>query len=249
MMEAYTDFASVYDVMMSNIPYSEWAEYAKELLEDEGFKAGATIAEVGCGTGSFMMEMDKLGYKVSGFDLSPDMLAVAKKKFEEAGKEEVVFGEQDMRELDLPEKTDVILCVCDSINYILEPEDLAKTFRAFEKNLKSNGVVILDLKTKDFYENVLAYNTMAENFENCSYIWDNYYHEDERINEYVLTIYAREGKFYRRFEENHFQKAYEVDEVAELARQNGFTNIKIYDAFSKDKPSKKSERVYFVLKR
>ena len=108
----------------------------------------------------------------------------------------------------------------------------------------------MDLKTRYFYENVLAYNTMAENFPTCSYIWDNYYHENDRVNEYLLTLFVQEGKHhYRKYIETHFQKAYEVDEVIEVARKSGFTNISVYDAFTMDKPDKGSERVYFVFRR
>lgn len=248
-MGMYTDFAYVYDVMMGDIPYEEWAEYAKGLLEENGIKPGAHVAELGCGTGSFTMEMCKLGYKMTGIDLSPDMLSVAKSKFEDTEYSDTVLSEQDMTGFSLPEKADALISVCDSVNYIMEEESLEKLFTCAGKNLKSNGVFIMDLKTRYFYENVLAYNTMAENFENCSYIWDNYYHEEERVNEYLLTLFVQDGKFYRKYVENHFQKAYEVDEVMDAARKNGFTGIKVYDAFTREKPGKCSERVYFVFRR
>ncbi|MGN0514323.1 MAG: class I SAM-dependent DNA methyltransferase [Lachnospiraceae bacterium] len=248
-MEAYTDFAYVYDTMMKDIPYAEWAEYVKTLLQDDKIGKGATVAELGCGTGSFTLEMSKLGYTMTGVDISPDMLSVARSKFEDTEYDKVVFCEQDMTEFELPEKADAIVSVCDSVNYLIEDGDLDKLFVRVNENLKSNGSFIVDLKTRFFYENVLAYNTMAENFENCSYIWDNYYHEEERINEYLLTVFVKEGKLYRKFVENHFQRAYEVDDLIETARKNGFTQIKVYDAFTKEKPGKQSERVYFVFRR
>lgn len=248
-MDAYTSFASVYDVMMNDIPYEEWAEYVKLLLEKNDVKSGAHIEELGCGTGSFTMEMCKLGYKMGGIDLSGDMLSIATDKFKETEYQDVVFSEQDMQEFELPEKVDAIVSVCDSMNYIIEEGGLDKVFKQAEKALKSNGCFIFDLKTKYFYENVLAYNTMAANFDNCSYIWDNYYHEDECINEYMLTLFIQDTKFFRKFVEMHYQKAYDIDEVMDCARRNGFTNIKVYDAFGLDAPFKCSERVYFVLRR
>lgn len=248
-MEAYTDFAYVYDVMMGSIPYDEWADYVKELLEKEHIKAGAQVVELGCGTGAFTLEMCKRNYRMTGIDLSPDMLSVAKAKFEDTEYSDVVFSEQNMTEFEIPEKVDAVVSVCDAVNYVLEEDGLDNIFKCVEKSLKANGIFIMDLKTRYFYENVLAYNTMAENFENCSYIWDNYYHEEERVNEYLLTVFVQEGNLYRKFVENHFQKAYEVEEVVNAARRNGFTNIKIYDAFSTDKPGKGSERVYLIFRR
>lgn len=248
-MDAYTDFAYVYDTMMSDIPYDEWADYVKELLADEDIKPGAKVVELGCGTGSFTLEMCKGGFRMTGIDISSDMLSVASAKFEQTEYSGVVFSEQDMTEFSLPERVDALVSVCDSVNYLLNEGDLDNLFDRAEKSLKSNGVFIVDLKTKYFYENVLAYNTMAANFDNCSYIWDNYYHEEERVNEYLLTVFVREGKLYRKFVESHFQKAYELDEVINAARRNGFINISIYDAFTKDKPGKCTERVYFVFRR
>lgn len=248
-MGMYTDFAYVYDVMMSGIPYDEWAEYVKELLEKNDIMPGARLAELGCGTGTFAMEMCKGGYKMTGIDLSSDMLSVATSKFEDTEYADTVFSEQDMTDFSLPEKVDACISICDSVNYIMEEDGMDKLFECVAKNLKSNGVFIMDLKTRYFYENVLAYNTMAENFENCSYIWDNYYHEEERVNEYLLTGFVREGKLYRKFVENHFQKAYEVEEVMNAARRCGFTGIKVYDAFTWENPGKRSERVYFVFRR
>lgn len=248
-METYTNFAYVYDIMMGAVPYDEWAEYVKMLLEKEDIRSGSRIVELGCGTGAFTLQMCNLGYKMTGIDLSPDMLSVARDKFEKTDFADTVFSEQDMQEFTLPEKVDALVCVCDSINYIMDKEGLEKVFRCAEQSLKSNGVFIVDLKTKHFYENVLAYNTMAENFPTCSYIWDNYYHEEERVNEYMLTLFVQDGKFFRRFIENHFQKAYETDEMIQAARRSGFTNISVYDAFTTDKPDKNSERVYFVFRR
>lgn len=248
-MEAYTDFAYVYDVMMKDIPYDEWAAYVKEILIRNKIKPGAHIAELGCGTGSFTMELSKLGYRMTGIDLSSDMLSVAASKFKDSEYADVVFSEQDMADFSLPEKADAIVSVCDSVNYLTEDGNLDSMFDCVSKNLKSNGVFIMDLKTEYFYENVLAYNTMAENFENCSYIWDNYYHEEEKINEYLLTVFVKEGKLYRKFVENHFQRAYDMDDIMNAARRNGFTGIKAYDAFTFDKPGKCSERIYFEFRR
>lgn len=248
-MDAYTGFAYVYDEMMADIPYDEWAQYTKKLLEYDDIKPGAHLAELGCGTGSFTMEMCKLGYKMTGIDISTDMLSVAKNKFEDGEYSDTVFSEQSMADFELPEKADACVSICDSVNYLMEDKDIEGLFKSVDKNLKSNGIFIMDLKTRYFYESVLAYNTMAANFENCSYIWDNYYHDDESVNEYLLTIFTKEGDKYRKFEETHFQKAYDLDKIENIARKFGFTNIKIYDAFTMDKPVKCSERVYFVFRR
>lgn len=248
-MEAYTDFAYVYDKMMKDIPYDEWADYTMSLLAGNEIKAGASITELGCGTGSFTMEMCKLGYRMTGIDISTDMLSVARDKFENSSYRNIVLSQQDMTDFALPQKADAFVCVCDSLNYLIEEGSLEKMFQCILANMKKSGVAIIDMKTRYFYENVLAYNTLAENFDDCSYIWDNYYHEEEHINEYILTVFAKEDKLYRKFEENHFQRAYTINEVLNAAKEAGFATTKVYDAFTMNKPDKISERVYFVFGR
>ena len=69
-MEAYTGFASVYDMFMDNIPYEEWCEYIVDLLDTYGVEKESMIADLGCGTGKITELLSKRGYDMIGIDKS-----------------------------------------------------------------------------------------------------------------------------------------------------------------------------------
>ena len=268
-MEAYSDFATVYDTFMDETPYEVWGDYVAELIEEFGISKPQAVAEaaeedteaaleqernliveLGCGTGSFTQVMKKKGYDIMGIDMSPDMLNIARNK---AAKEnlDIMYLEQDMRELDLYCTAGTIVSVCDSVNYLLEDEDVVETFRLVNNFLYPGGIFIFDFNTLYKYSEVIGDATIAENREDCSFIWDNYYHEDEHINEYDLTIFVRtpgEEEVFRRFSETHYQRGYTVEEMKVYLKEAGLELVKIIDADTHKAPTAESQRIYIVAR-
>ena len=80
-MEAYTNFAAVYDTFMDNIPYEEWGDYLKELLKKNQVEEGLVL-DLGCGTGTMTEILAEAGYDMIGVDNSEDMLEIAMEKKE-----------------------------------------------------------------------------------------------------------------------------------------------------------------------
>lgn len=244
-MEAYTSFAQVYDMFMDNIPYDEWCKYLVEMLKKYGIEDGLVL-ELGCGTGSVTRRLEQANYNMIGIDNSEDMLSIAR----ENGPESILYLLQDMTEFELYGTVNAVISICDSINYILEEEDLLKVFKLVNNYLEKDGIFIFDLNTMYKYSEIMGDTVIAENRDEGSFIWENTYFEDEQINEYNLTLYIKdhiEDK-YNRYEEIHYQKAYSIDTVIKLLEKAGMEFVAVYDAFSWDKPGKKSERVYFVAK-
>ena len=252
-MEAYTSFAQVYDLFQDNIPYGEWADYLKSLLNEYGVKDGLVL-DLGCGTGSITELLAKAGYDMIGVDNSEDMLEIAMDKRSRSGLD-ILYLLQDMREFELYGTVKAAVSICDSMNYIMEPEELTQVFRLANNYLDPGGVFIFDLNTEYKYKEILGDRTIAENREECSFIWDNYYYEEERINEYELNLFIREdaeseteGDFYRRFRETHFQRAYTLEEITRIVEESGLQFVTAYEAFTKEPPSKNSERIYVIAR-
>ena len=246
-MEAYTSFARVYDTFMDNIPYEEWAEYLTALLKEYNVADGLVL-DLGCGTGTMTELLASKGYDMIGADYSEEMLEVAMEKRAESG-HDILYLLQDMREFELYGTVRAVVSVCDSVNYITEEEDLEEVFRLVNNYLDPKGVFIFDFKTLYNYQTVLGDRTIAEKREECSFIWDNYYYEDEKINEYELTLFIQdEGDMYRKFEEIHYQRAYTLDEMIRLVKASGLEFVTAYDAFTKNVPNEKSERIYIVAR-
>ena len=123
-MEAYSEFAQVYDLFMDNIPYEEWCDYLVTLLKRHGVDDGLVL-ELGCGTGNMTEALKSRGYDMIGIDNSEEMLAEAIEKNMEndsdTGETPALYLCQDMREFELDGTVRAVVSVCDSMNYILEP--------------------------------------------------------------------------------------------------------------------------------
>lgn len=245
-MEAYSGFAQVYDTFMDNIPYEEWSRYLVALLKENGVEEGLVV-DLGCGTGIITRYLEKAGYDMIGIDNSQEMLSIAREKSPNS----ILYLLQDMRNFELYGTVKAAISICDSINYIMSEEELLQVFELVNNYLDPGGIFIFDINTEYKYQAILADNTIAENREDKSFIWDNYYYEDEMVNEYDLTIYVKnekEDNLYIRYDETHYQKAYTLDTIQSLLKRAGMEYITAYHAFSKEKPNKESERIYIIAK-
>ena len=245
---AYQSFARVYDMFMNNVPYAEWADYVQGLLGEYGIEDGLVL-ELGCGTGSLTELLSARGYDMIGVDNSADMLEIALDKKMESG-QDILYLLQDMREFELYGTVRAVISICDSMNYITEEEDLLTVFRLVNNYLDPGGVFIFDLNTLYKYREIMGECTIAENRDDGSFIWDNYFDEESDINEYELTLFIPEGDegLFRKYEEIHYQRGYELETIKALLCEAGMTFVGAYDAFTKEPPREDSERIYVIAK-
>ena len=247
-MEAYTSFAEVYDTFMDNVPYTEWADYLQSVLKEDGIEDGLVL-ELGCGTGSMTEELAARGYDMIGVDNAQEMLEIAMRKKEKSG-HDILYLLQDMQEFELYGTVRAVVSVCDSVNYI-DREGLLEVFRLVNNYLDPEGLFVFDFNTEYKYETVLGSRTIAEDRKDCSFIWDNYYYEDEKINEYELTLFIREQEddsLYRKYQETHYQRAYTLEEIKSLLGGAGLVFVAAYDAYTKEAPDEKSERISVIAR-
>ena len=247
-MEAYTSFAEVYDTFMDNVPYEEWAEYLAELLQEYDIEDGLVL-DLGCGTGSLTEILATKGYDMIGADGSAEMLEIAMEKKAQSG-HDILYLLQDMREFELYGTVRAVVSVCDCVNYITDEKELEQVFRLVNNYLDPEGIFIFDFNTEYKYKEILGEQTIAEDREDCSFIWDNYYYEDESMNEYELTLFIKEqdSNLYRKYQEMHYQKAYTLDAMRELIEWSGLECVTSYDAYTRKAPTETSERICVVAR-
>ncbi|MCL2049677.1 MAG: class I SAM-dependent methyltransferase [Defluviitaleaceae bacterium] len=247
MSEAYRGFASVYDALMTNAPYDDWAAYINMRLEEVyggREKKNIIVLDLACGTGNITLRMAKMGYDMLGVDISEDMLAEASRKACEHGAS-ILFLSQDMRELNLYGTVDAAICVCDGMSYILEERELSEIFGRVRLFLNSGGIFIFDMNTeykfKELYSNFI-FEGDGENGE--LYEWQNKYESDTKINEYQVVFHGSREPFM----EIHRQRAYAPQDVCKMLAEAGFASVETQDGYS-DKPlTPKSERAVYVAR-
>lgn len=238
-MSAYTSFASVYDLFMDNVPYEEWADYLEIILNRYGISDGL-VADLGCGSGTITELLAAKGYDMIGIDISSEMLAIANEKKIKSG-HDILYLCQDMREFELYGTVRAIVSLCDSINYILDEEDLLQVFKLVHNYLDYEGLFVFDINTPYKYEELLADNTFAENREDAAFIWDNYFDATTGINEYDLTLFIqKEDGLFERFEEVHEQKSYDTELITKLLTEAGLKVLSIEGD---------EERKYFIAQK
>lgn len=243
-MSSYGRFANLYDELMTDFNYEDWFKYIKEIFIKYN-KNPKKVLEMACGTGNLSYYLAKEGYDLTCFDLSSDMLSRAYDKLRKYKNVDIM--NQNMIDFNLKKSYEAVISICDSINYITKKEDLEKTFLNVWKHLEKDGIFIFDINSYYKLKYIIGNNTFIEDRENVFYTWENYYSEDEDICEFYLTFFFSDnGINYERFNEEHIEKAYKVEEIEELLYKVGFSKVDYYKGFSFEKVDKETERINFV---
>lgn len=246
-MEAYKDFARVYDIFMDETPYEGWCRRLTGLLDRYEIPKGLVL-DLGCGTGTLTELLAQAGYDMIGIDNSEDMLNAAQEKKQASGRD-ILYLLQDMREFELYGTVAAVVSVCDSLNYLLREEELTETFRLVNNYLDPGGLFIFDFNTVYKYQEIIGDRVIAENREECSFIWENYYEEETRLNEYDLTIFVRqEGGLFRRFQETHLQKGYTLEQIKSCLAAAGMEFLEAFDEAESGPVTSTSERIYCIAR-
>ena len=167
----------------------------------------------------------------------------------QSGKRFIPFVCQNMTQLSVHRPMDAIVCACDGVNYLTDPEEISAFLKSAYGCLKSGGLLLFDISSAYKLETVLGNETFTETADDYAYIWNNAFDPETRLCEMDLTFFVREGERYRRFSEQHIQRAHTVPELLEQLRRNGFTDIRVYDAFTRNPVLPDSERIQFTAKK
>lgn len=256
----YNNFAQIYDTLMQDIPYEKWAGRINTWIEKYGIskkRPGEAedeneenlVVDLGCGTGTLTEMLAKSGYDMIGIDNSEDMLNIAAgKKF--VNQTKTLYLCQNMQKMELYSTVGTFISVCDSLNYLLSENDILDTFKLVYNYLYPGGIFIFDFNTVYKYKEVIGNTTIAENHHDCAFIWENYYHPEECLNEYDLTFFIKEKSgYFSRHLETHFQRAYEPEQIISLLTAAGLNIISTIDEETKKTPHRKSERVVIIARK
>ncbi len=242
-MNQYNDFAKVYDTLMYDLDYDKWVLHINDIFKKSNIKP-VTILETACGTGQITVRLSKMGYKMTGVDISESMLSIAESKAR-IQRQKIKFLNQDMTQLDLNQKFDSILCMCDGINYIVEEKKLQNFFKAAFEKLNDNGIFIFDISSMYKFKNIIGNNTFYNEKDEICYVWDNEFDEVNNIVDMELVIFVPDGKLFKKIEEHHIQKAYDIEYIKSQLIKAGFKYINVFSDFDLDNVSDLSDRVFF----
>ncbi|WP_291568992.1 MULTISPECIES: class I SAM-dependent DNA methyltransferase [unclassified Clostridium] len=245
-MYCYKNFASIYDELIyGDVDYKNWGEKILKICEEYSLER-RNYLDLACGTGNLTVELGKSFQNVYAVDLSQEMLTVAEEKLRGNGIRAKVFC-QNICNLNIKNNFDLITCALDSTNYITEKQDLKKYFEGVYNLLREDGLFIFDVNSRHKLINILGNNIFNYDSEDVVYIWENYL-EDDIVNMY-LTFFVREGQVYKRFDEEHCERAYSEEDIEDIFKKLGFKLEKKLDCYDNIPVSEKTERITYVLRK
>jgi len=247
--EPYRAFAKVYDRVMSDVPYDEWVDYLVGIFRRFRIRP-QDILEIACGTGNVLVPLAQRGYHVAGLDRSADMLAVCRAKIEKADLR-IPLWQQDMRTMSLPETFDVILCLYDSINYVLEADELSAVFQRVREHLRPGGYFIFDMNSSHRLAKI-PNDTIVIDEPGFFLCWENNYDGVTRIWSITLNGFVEDENnpgVWHRFHELHQERGYPHRLVLDLLRKAGLVSRAEFTAFTFLPVTRHAGRIYYVAQR
>ena len=239
----YGDFAAVYDLLTTNVPYDKIAEYYAKILCK--ITSGRRLLDMGCGTGNLTIRLAERGFDVIGQDASSEMLAIAAEK-----SSEVQWICQNMAETELGEEVDAVISTLDSINHLESAEEIAACFASAAANLKCGGAFVFDVNTIYKHRDILANNTFVYDVDGAYCVWQNEFcAEDNGVSIDLDIFFEEEDGSYTRGGESFREIALSVDEMKKMLEETGFAVVEIHEYLTQNPPSEHSEKLLFVAKK
>ncbi|GLC88530.1 class I SAM-dependent DNA methyltransferase [Lysinibacillus piscis] len=241
-MSSYERFAHVYDALQTDIPYELYSEWVMEHAPSESFPQ---LLDIGCGTGTLTVAFAQMGYQVSGIDLSEEMLAIAANHFAHAGVHVPLFC-MSMDKLDGFEALDVVTIAIDSLNYVMEEQAVYTTFQRIYDALRQGGQLFFDVHSLFKMDEIFLDGPFTYDDGDISYVWHTEPDEFAHSVMHQMTFYVRDeaSNLYERFDEEHRQRTFPVEQYVAWLQEIGFTAIEVTADFTKQAPVDDSERIF-----
>ena len=245
-MDAYHALAVSYDRLTNDVDYAATVQFYRQILEREGLNP-RTAVDLACGTGSVALLLAEGGMKVTGVDMSEEMLMVAWDKAQEL-EQPPVFVHQKLQELSLPRAVDLAVCALDSLDYILDPADCQQAIRRIYKALNPGGIFIFDVNTPEKLR-AMDGQVFLDEDDDVFCVWRGEFDEQTNICSYGMDLFQRQGDVWHRSFEEHQEYAYSAQQLVQYLRDAGFTSIGVYGDRKFAAPQAGEQRIYLKARK
>lgn len=234
----YTALAGVYDTIMAEVEYSEWAGFILLLARERGYRGGAVL-DLGCGTGNASAPLVELGLEVHGVDASAAMLQVARTKLPNAPLTRAGFTD-----FELPERFELVISVFDSLNNLLSEDAFAAMAARVKAHLVRGGLFVFDVNTptglRDLWE-----GGKAEGWaDDVYYRWTHTYDEATGLAQVEAFCQSDDGCF----TEVHTERGYDVTTVTRLLAGAGFETVECLLYPDGEPATDEADRIWVVAR-
>lgn len=246
----YDLIAPIYDAVNAEIDYSAWADFIDAVCKKECREKPSLVLDLGCGTGSMTVELARRGYDMTGVDISPEMLDVARGRAEELGfGNDILWLCQDMREFELYGTVDLAVSCLDCLNHLTTVNDLKKCLALVHNYLIPDGIFIFDVNGRGKFESVYADNSYVMETDNAMCVWQNHYNPKSHICDFYITLFSEcEDGRYERYDELERERMYTLRSLKRALADTGFEFIGAYGGLDFTEATDDDERIYIIAR-
>ena len=233
------DFAAVY-----NERWAFWAAKMWPFLEETVARevpGARRWLDLCCGTGSLLQRACRAGFDATGVDVSHHQLRWARRNAPAAR-----LVRQDARQLSLDERFDIITCLFDSLNYLTRKRDLLSAFRRVKRHLRTGGLFIFDINTYEGLEDTWCKTSMTDE-PNLTLILASSFDARTALGRLLITGFRRDGRTYRKFQEEHVERGYRAQEIEGLLTLSSFY-FRVRDGNTLGRRKKRSGRLLYLCR-
>ena len=245
-MDAYKNLAASYDRLTNDVDYEATVAFYEEILRREGL-APRTVVDLACGTGSVTEILARKGYRVTGVDMSEEMLTEAAMKTMDM-EQPPMYSCQLLQELRLPRGVDMAVCALDSLDYILDPADCKEAIRRAYKALNPGGIFIFDVNTPEKLR-AMDDQVFLDEDDDVYCVWRGEFDDETNICTYWMDLFQRQGKTWQRSYEEHREYAYSEQQLRGYLKDAGFTHIEVYADRVFEAPREGEQRIYLKARK
>ena len=245
-MDAYHALAVSYDRLTNDVDYEATVAFYYDILNREGLSPRSAV-DLACGTGSVSAILARKGLRVTGVDLSEEMLTVAQQKTADLDNPPQ-FVCQSLEKLCLPRGVDLAVCALDSLDYITDPADCARAIQRVYKALNPGGIFIFDVNTPEKLR-AMDGQVFLDEDEDVYCVWRGEFDEKTNICSYGMDLFQRRGKMWERSFEEHREYAYSREQLAGYLKAAGFTHIEVWADRQLVSPRPGEQRIYMKARK
>ena len=215
----------------------------------DGDRGALIVCDLGCGTGSTMLELSRNGYDMIGVDCSAGMLSVAQKAFLREGREALLIC-QDISHLDLFGTVDVFLSLTDTLNHLTDIRAFRRLFSSMRNFLNPGGLFIFDMLTLHFLSEVRGNHQYQNVEEEYALFWDNRFVKRTAVSRSDMTFFSRnEDETYDRSDFTISERYYSEKQVREVLKLGNLELVGVFGDYRDARPGRSDVRHLYVARR
>ena len=236
-LKPYTMLSKVYSQYWGDfcLGYLQILNHIKKVYQFD-FKS---VLDVSCGTGELIRNLYSRKYVVVGSDISENMISIARKR---STAEKIDFFVEDMADIKLNRKFDIVVCSFDSINYIINQDHLQRVFVNIYKHLNEGGYFVFDTITPMICPLNINYCICKKEDSGINVTQIQNY---DSINNLLETTFRFDNMYF----EKHIQRTYSKNDIVSLLKKS--TNFKVSKTINdfNFRSIKNYSRIFFITKK